>query len=551
MPTDVLVAHSYFLALDEKQARKMRPYPPLATLYVADGLRRAGHRVTFFDAMLAAGEHEFVEALARDRPAVVVLYEDNFNFLSKMCLARMRTAALVMVADARRAGATVVVSGSDVTDRPDAYLEAGACAAAVGEGDHTVVELVDWLASAPATHERPTHIAGLVLAPVDGGAPEHTAKRPNERHPDVFGRPARDLIDVDAYRRAWVDRHGHFSLNMVSTRGCPFHCNWCAKPIWGQRYAMRSAADVAAELAEVKATIAPDHVWFADDIFGLRPSWLAEFGHQVARLDARIPFTIQSRCDLMTPEAVDGLRRAGCAEVWLGAESGSQAILDAMDKGTTIAQIHQARARLGDAGIRAAFFLQFGYPGERWADVRATVEMVRDALPDDIGISVSYPLPGTRFHAAVAGQLGAKTNWDASGDLDMMFEGTYATAFYRRLHTVVHDDTISTAARPGSAPCPTRRSNRSSSTGSRPGWRTPGPSSTSWNGRAGRAGPPCSCGPRRRRRPICPARSTETWLAWARPVRGSSTGRTPDFGSGCWRFEPSPRSAVAQEGAPR
>jgi anaerobic magnesium-protoporphyrin IX monomethyl ester cyclase len=197
---------------------------------------------------------------------------------------------------------------------------------------------------------------------------------------------------------------------------------------------------VAAELAEVKATIAPDHVWFADDIFGLRPSWLADFGAEVEARAAHVPFTIQSRCDLMTPEAVAGLRRAGCAEVWLGAESGSQAVLDAMDKGTRVEQIHEARCRLGEAGIRAAFFLQFGYPGETWADVMATVEMVRDALPDDIGISVSYPLPGTRFHGAVADQLGAKTNWDASGDLDMMFRGTYASAFYRRLHGAVHDD---------------------------------------------------------------------------------------------------------------
>lgn len=453
MPTDVLLAHAYFLALDEKQASKMRPYTPLATLYVAEGLRRAGHRVAFFDAMLSAGEHEFAEALARHRPSVVVLYEDNFNFLSKMCLARMRQAALTMVADARRVGARVVVSGSDVTDRPEPYLAAGALAAAVGEGDHTVVELVDWLAAGPADGERPTHIAGLALTAPDGTT-ERTARRPNERHPDVFGRPARDLLDIDAYRRAWVDHHGHFSLNMVSTRGCPFHCNWCAKPIWGQRYAMRSAAEVAAEMADVKATIAPDHVWFADDIFGLRPSWLAEFGHEVARLDARIPFTIQSRCDLMTPEAVDGLRRAGCAEVWLGAESGSQAVLDAMDKGIKVAEIHEARARLGAAGIRAAFFLQFGYPGERWEDVLATVDMVREALPDDIGISVSYPLPGTRFHAAVADQLGAKTNWDASGDLDMMFEGTYATPFYRRLHAAVHDDLDLHRRKAGMAPVP-------------------------------------------------------------------------------------------------
>jgi anaerobic magnesium-protoporphyrin IX monomethyl ester cyclase len=448
---DILLGHSYFLALDPKQQHKMRPFPPLATLTVAAHLRARGHRVALFDAMLAPDEHHFEAALDRDPAPVVVLFEDNFNFLSKMCLARMRQAALAMVGMARRRGRTVVVAGSDVTDHPELYLASGADYAAVGEGDHTVAELVAWLGDGGGPPRRPDHIAGLAFAgagpgtgagagPGGAGPVARTAPRANERHPDRFPHPARDLVDIDAYRRLWRRHHGRFTLNMVSTRGCPFHCNWCAKPIWGQRYAMRSAADVAAELATVKATIGPDHIWFADDIFGLRPGWLAAFAREVAARGAEVPFTIQSRCDLMTPEAVASLAAAGCHEVWLGAESGSQAVLDAMDKGITVAEIRTARARLGAAGIRAAFFVQFGYPGERWADIRATIELVRDTLPDDIGVSVSYPLPGTRFHALVADQLGPKANWDSSGDLDMMFRGTYRTPFYRRLHLALHDD---------------------------------------------------------------------------------------------------------------
>ncbi|MGD9751314.1 MAG: radical SAM protein [Acidimicrobiia bacterium] len=429
----VLVASTYYLCLDAKQTQKMRPFPPLATLYVAAALREAGHRVAFFDAMLADGEQAYEAALDRERPATVVLYDDNFNFLSKMCLTRMRKAACTMAAAARARGAYVIVSGPDVTDHPEQYLAAGAHAAAVGEGDHTVVELVAWRAAHPDAGEVPGHIGGVVTA-------TSRTVRANERHPDVFPHPARDLLDIEAYRRRWLEHHGRFTLNMVSTRGCPFHCNWCAKPIWGQRYAMRSPADVAAELAAVKADIGPDHIWFADDIFGLRASWLQEFGHLVEQLEARIPFTIQSRADLMTPDAVAGLQRAGCAEVWLGAESGSQRVLDAMDKGITVEQICAARAELGRAGIRAAFFVQFGYPGEDLDDICATRELVRGTLPDDMGVSVSYPLPGTRFHAMVADQLAAKANWDDSGDLDMMFEGTFTTPFYRHLHTTLHDD---------------------------------------------------------------------------------------------------------------
>jgi anaerobic magnesium-protoporphyrin IX monomethyl ester cyclase len=445
---DVLLASAYFLCLDPKQHQKMSPYPPLGTLYVAANLRERGYDVAVFDAMLSDGPHELDAHLSRHDPSVLVLVDDCFNFLSKMCLTRMRDAALAMVAAGRRHGVTVCASGPDVTDHPEPYLAAGAHATIVGEPDHTIAELLAWLGSTPPPGTRPDHIAGLVLPAVrTNGADPHaprpptrTARRANERHPDVFPHPARDLVDVEAYRQRWVEHHGEFSLNLVSTRGCPFHCNWCAKPIWGQRYAMRSPRDVVMEMHDVKRTIGPDHVWFADDIFGLRPSWLAEFAPLVHELDAAIPFTIQSRCDLMTEPAVAALAHAGCREVWLGAESGSQSILDAMDKGTTLDDIRTARAHLGAAGIEACFFIQLGYPGEDWADIEATVTLLRETLPDDIGVSVSYPLPGTPFHEMVRAQLGGKENWEDSDDLDMLFQGTFTTPFYRHLHRLLHDD---------------------------------------------------------------------------------------------------------------
>ncbi|MGB3217604.1 MAG: radical SAM protein [Anaerolineae bacterium] len=436
---DVLLAHSYFLRYDQKQVEKMRPYPPLATLYAASYLRSVGYSVALFDAMLATGEHEFEAALATYAPRFVVLYEDNFNFLSKMCLTRMREAACTMSQAAHRRGATVIASGSDVTDHPEIYLQHGTQYVILGEPEHTLRELLDALrAGQPA---RASLIPGLILPdPQAPGGLHHTARRNPERYPDVFPFPAWDLLDVERYRAAWMQAHGFFSLNMVSTRGCPFHCNWCAKPIWGQRYAMRSPANVAAEMAWIKQHLRPDHIWFADDIFGLRPAWVAELGREVAQRDAAIPFMIQSRVDLMTEDAVAGLQQAGCVEVWMGAESGSQKILDAMDKGTQVSQIKLARQRLKHAGIKACFFIQFGYPGETFEDIMSTVQLVRETLPDNIGISVSYPLPGTKFHDLVKEQLGPKTNWVDSNDLAMMFQGSYQSPFYRKLHRVLHRD---------------------------------------------------------------------------------------------------------------
>jgi anaerobic magnesium-protoporphyrin IX monomethyl ester cyclase len=436
---DVLLTHSYFLRHDPKQTEKMRPYPPLATLYAAACLRDAGYTVALFDAMLADGEHEMEAALRLHQPRFVAFYEDSFNFLIKMCLSRMREAAQRMSILARAHGATVIAASPDVSDHPELYFSHGVQYALVGEADHTLRELLDALTG---RQPRPlAEIAGLALP--DPDTPEgvcRTKERAPERHLDIFPFPAWDLLDAERYRAAWKQAHGYFSLNLVSTRGCPFHCNWCAKPIWGQRYAMRSPASVAEEMALIKRTLRPDHIWFADDIFGLRQKWVSEFAEEVTARDASIPFTIQSRVDLMTEKAVAGLARAGCSEVWLGAESGSQKILDAMDKGTEVSDIAAARARLRSADIKASFFLQFGYPGETFEDILATVQMVRDLLPDSIGVSVSYPLPGTKFYEMVREQLGPKTNWVDSDDLAMMFEGMYQTPFYRHLHHLVHRD---------------------------------------------------------------------------------------------------------------
>ncbi len=437
---DILLASANFMALDPKQLRKRRPYPPLATLYAAAHLERLGWRVGLFDAMLSSSVSEFEAALDRAGARYVVLCEDSFNFLSKMCLTRMREAAQQMARAARARGAIVIAAGPDVTDHPEHYLRHGVSFAVAGEAEHACAELIELC---ERQDPRAASVPGVVVVAPDGGKGLHRSRpRVPEREPDRFPLPAWHLVDIERYRREWREAHGFFSINLVSTRGCPFHCNWCAKPVWGQRYAMHSPARVAEEMALVKRAIGPDHVWFADDIFGLRPAWVAEFAREVASRDARIPFTIQSRVDLMTPESVAGLAAAGCAEVWLGVESGSQKILDAMDKGITVAQVAAARQRLRDAGVRACFFLQFGYPGETLADIHRTVQLVREQLPDDIGISVSYPLPGTAFFERIRSQLGVKTNWRDSGDLAMMFRGTYDSRFYRRLHDLLHEDLL-------------------------------------------------------------------------------------------------------------
>lgn len=434
---DILFAHANFLKNDPKQVKKMRPYPPLATLYAASYLRQADYSVALFDAMFANGEADFAQALSQHQPRFVALYEDSFNFLSKMCLRRHRESAFRMAEMARRTGAIVMAYGPDVCGQPGIYFQHGIQYALIGEGEQTLRELLDHLGG---RSKRPLEqIPGLAfLTPGAGTGMVRTPRRCPEVHLDGFPPPAWDLVDIESYRRAWRQAHGFFSLNLVASRGCPFSCNWCAKPILGHYYAARSPDQVAAEMAWVKQTLRPDHIWFADDIFGLRPEWVAEFAAAVAVRKASTPFTIQSRADSMTPQSVKGLSLAGCEEVWMGAESGSMKILDAMEKGITPRQIVKARNLLKAVGIKAGFFIMFGYPGETWEDIQATVQMVRDTMPDNIGISVCYPLPGSKFYELVKGQLGPQTNWEDSNDLAMMFHGPYQSPFYRKLHQILH-----------------------------------------------------------------------------------------------------------------
>jgi radical SAM superfamily enzyme YgiQ (UPF0313 family) len=433
--TDVLITHSYFLRFDPKQVKAMMPYPPLGTLYAASVLERLHFSVALFDPMLAGSEQEMRLHCQRSRPVVVAIYDDDFNYLNKMCLSRMREATFTMAKIAKEYGAFVVIHGSDATDHAQEYLEHSADVVIIGEGEETLAQICHKL----------IRNCDLDLGAIPGvafrrdNAIVRSQRRPPSKNLDALPFPAWHLIDAEKYRKAWGDRHGYFSLNMVTTRGCPYHCNWCAKPIYGQVYNSRSPENVVEEIQLLQRTLHPDHIWFADDIFGLRPGWVESFADLIKREGITIKYKIQSRADLLLEKnTVEALARSGCSEVWIGAESGSQKILDAMEKGTRISQIYQARNLLKKSGIKTAFFLQFGYPGENSLDIGATIRMVKELMPDDLGISVSYPLPGTKFYETVKAELLEKKNWVDSDDLALMFRGTYSAAYYRKLHRYVH-----------------------------------------------------------------------------------------------------------------
>jgi anaerobic magnesium-protoporphyrin IX monomethyl ester cyclase len=429
----VLFTHSYFYKLDPKQWKFQQPYPPLATLLAAAVARQHRFDVALFDVGLQENPLQITEALEAHKPHYLVIYDDSFNYLTKMCLSVMREAAFAMAQEGKKRGCCVIISSSDAADHYDKYFDHGVDYVVRGEGEETLAELLNHLRHGKDT----TRLAGIAYR--HNGQTLVTPARPVIRDLDTLPMPAWDLADITPYRQTWLKRHGYFALNIATTRGCPFKCNWCAKPIYGNRYNSRSPRLVVDEIEMLMKRFDVDYFWMCDDIFGLKPGWVQEFNALVQARGLRFRYKIQSRVDLLVQEdTIEALAASGADSIWVGAESGAQKILDAMDKGTTVDQIYTATRLMKQNGIKPAFFLQFGYPGETRQDIDATLKMVLDLMPDEVGISISYPLPGTKFYEKVKDQLQLKQNWTDSDDLDMMFQGTFSRDYYRQLHRYIH-----------------------------------------------------------------------------------------------------------------
>ncbi len=428
----LLFAHSFYFSFDPKQVEVGEPYPPLGTLIAAACARDAGHQVSLFDSSFMTDEkRSFEQALIESNAEAVILFDDNFHWLTKMCLARMRLAATHMIKIACERNIPVVVAGSDASDEPQAYLNSGASCIIRGEAEFRLLQVLEAWENKQETPD----IAGVVTADQAVATSPPRGQRDQSRFPQA----AWDLVDIDSYRRVWHQRHKPFSLNMTTTRGCPYRCNWCAKPIHGRRYDVRDARDCAEEIAYLKQEIGAQHIWFTDDIFGLKPGWVAAFADAINELDAVLPFKIQARADMIDAKFASQLKRAGCQTVWLGVESGSQKILDAMHKDLKVDQAIRAAQFLKAESIEVGFFLQFGYPGEQASDIQATWKLVSTARPDAIGISVSYPLPGTPFYEKVKGDLVGDDHWSSSGFMRPLHKATYPTEFYPVLFHYFHE----------------------------------------------------------------------------------------------------------------
>ncbi|UPT69314.1 MAG: B12-binding domain-containing radical SAM protein [Flavobacterium sp. JAD_PAG50586_2] len=431
----IVFSHSYYYRLDPKQWKNKNPFPPLGTLYAASLLRKNDFEVSLFDTNLLDSPKSIQYVLHKSKPDYLVIYDDGFNYLTKMCLTNMREACFEMIKYGKNHNCIVIVCSSDSTDHYEEYIEKGADFILQGEGEMTLLELVKALDNKLNVDA----LNGIVFKRND--TIQVNKKREVLHSLDELPMPAWDLVDIESYRNIWKQSGHEFTLNIATTRGCPYKCNWCAKPIYGNRYNAHSPKYIVNEIEYLKQNFGVTRFWMCDDIFGLKPNWVQEFNSELKVQNLKIRYFIQSRVDLLLKEdTIDCLAESGLEEVWVGAESASQKILDAMDKGTTVAQIYQATKILKDKKIRVAFFLQFGYLDENQEDITKTIAMVKELMPDNIGISVSYPLPGTKFYEKVKDDLKLKANWTDSDDFDMMFNGTYNSTYYRKLQRFVHKE---------------------------------------------------------------------------------------------------------------
>lgn len=414
--TDLLLTHGYFLYEDAHERRVMKPYPPLGLLYLSAYLKRAGFAVEVFDSTFAAPDDLYLRLDARDAPILGVYT----NLMT-------RPAVLAITARAKAAGWTVVLGGPESANYPEAYLAAGADIVVFGEGEEALADLLPALAAGELG--RLDSIAGIAFRGKEGQVVQ-TAPRAALRDLDALPWPDREAIDLAAYLDCWRTHHGTGSLNLITARGCPYRCRWCSHAVFGYGHARRAPEDVAAEVAWIRERYAPDMLWYADDVFSIHPRWLRAFRAAMEARDLHLPFECITRADRVTEGVVDDLRALGCFRVWLGSESGSQRVLDAMERGVRVEQVQAATRLLQQAGMRVGMFLMWGYEGETEADIAATIAHVKTTDPDVVLTTVAYPIRGTPYFDAVADRVLPTREWESGSDRDYAIRGRHSKRYY-------------------------------------------------------------------------------------------------------------------------
>ncbi|HEX7238526.1 MAG TPA: radical SAM protein, partial [Gammaproteobacteria bacterium] len=414
---DLLLTHGYFLSEDEKERQIMKPYPPLGLLYLSAFLKTRGYSVEIFDSTFG------------DRGRLVERFASESGTVGIYTTLMTRRSVLEIVRAAKYHGWRVILGGPESANYAAEYLESGADVVVIGEGEMTLSELLPSLARTGA--HRLHDVCGIAFLD-EAGAVVRTHDRAKLKELDALPLPDREAIDHGLYLDAWKTHHGASSINLITARGCPYRCNWCSHAVYGYTHRRRSPASVAGEMQAIIERYDPDQVWYADDVFTISHPWLAEYAAELARRGIHKPFETITRADrLQSEHSVALLRELGCYRIWIGSESGSQRILDGMERGVTVEQVRRSTKLAQAHGIQVGMFLMWGYEGEELEDIAATVEHVKQSNPDVFLTTVSYPIQGTEYFAKVRHKIELPMPWTLASDRDHVVVGRQGREYYK------------------------------------------------------------------------------------------------------------------------
>lgn len=423
---DLLLTHGYFLYEDPKELQIMKPYVPLGILYISSHLRAKGFGVEVFDTTFSSRQ-ELFNLLHSTPPAVLGVYANLMT----------RPSVVEMLRVAKSAGWKIVVGGPEPGAYVEEYLNSGADVVVVGEGEITMEELLPALR--PASVQALASVKGIAFRAEDGSI-HRTPSRAQIPNLDAQPWPDRDKVEIGRYIKVWRECHGMGSVSLITARGCPYHCRWCSHEVFGKTHRRRNPALVVDELEWLLNRYQPDMAWMADDVFTIHHGWLFQYAAEMKRRHLKIPFECISRADRVNARVMDTLAELGCFRLWIGSESGSQQVLDAMERGVTVEEIQTAVALAKCRGIKAGIFLMWGYEGEELEDVEATVEHVKRADPDVFLTTVAYPIKGTPYFDEVSSRLVSLKPWAQGSDRDYRIRGQHSRRFYQYADQLLHHE---------------------------------------------------------------------------------------------------------------
>lgn len=395
----------------------MKPYVPLGILYLSSHLRTQGFGVEVFDTTFRKPEDLF-NLIHSTAPSVLGIYA---NLMTRPNVIRI-------LREAKQAGWKTIAGGPEPGAYVEEYLSAGADVVVIGEGEKTVEELLPVLRTGASSML--SNVSGIAFRAEDGSI-RRTPARPLIRDLDRQPWPDRERVDLDRYVKVWRECHGMGSVSLITARGCPYRCRWCSHGVYGQTHRRRKPALVVDELEWLIQRYHPDMAWLADDVFTIHHGWLYEYAEEMKRRNLTLPFECISRADRLNERVMDTLAELGCFRLWIGSESGSQRLLDAMERGVTVEQVHAAVRLAKSRGIKAGMFLMWGYGDEDLSDIEATVEHVKRTDPDVFFTTISYPIKGTPYHRDVESRLVSSKAWSEGSDRDLYIEGRHSRRFYR------------------------------------------------------------------------------------------------------------------------